>query len=166
MIKKSQQNGMAIIASLVVLSALTLLGLSTLRSTETQQAILKNTQLLKVARNLSTTELNAQIAAINGNAPGARDEIIIRTLDSGVDNIFDISANADTTLNIEFQSTTQGFTRNITTVLTAEPEDALITRNSLGKFEMVKIEFTSAVSLDNSSAQSTQIQGINYYKPK
>tara|TARA_B110000977_G_C11032207_1_gene475729 strand:+ start:1118 stop:1411 length:294 start_codon:yes stop_codon:yes gene_type:complete len=81
-----RQQGATLIVTLMILVAMTTLGLSSIRSTSIQQTIVKNTQFLMSARNVAKTEINAQLDIININAATEPDTIIQTMIDAGENN--------------------------------------------------------------------------------
>lgn len=162
-----KQQGITLIVTLVILVAMTTLGLSSIRSTSIQQAIIKNTQFLMSARNTSKTEINGQLDNININAPSADDDIIQDIIDAGANNEFTV---ADTTAG-------NSNTTNLTTTQVAYGQKVTMTMNCracpapTGGFsygigvQALTATINSEAALNNTAASSTQEQGFWYLVP-
>jgi Tfp pilus assembly protein PilX len=81
-LRRQQQKGVTLIITLVVLAAMTILGITSIRNTSIHQLIVKNTQMLFSARKTAFTEINGQLDIINNNAEGLTDQIITDLLNA------------------------------------------------------------------------------------
>ena len=167
-IKMNRQAGSAMIISLIVLSAITILGMATFKTTNTQQVVLRNTQLISMAVNTATSEINAQISAINSNDGSDDDPIILRVLDAGGAD-YDIVANANPANGIQLFSPQTRFTQDVNMRLMSEEAVNVPSGNTenIGKagIKSLSIEIQSTATLGTTSASSTQIQGYSYITP-
>jgi Tfp pilus assembly protein PilX len=169
-----KQRGATLIVTLIILVTMTILGLSAIRNSSVQQAIIKNTQFLISARNTAKTELNGQVDVINNN-PITEDDILIGEiliLGVGVEKIiaetkssYDDDNAAVTPENLSAEQST--FAQKVSVELVNEHSGTLAGFD-LGTEAAVKgIQgiFVSQATFNNTSANSSQIQGFDYIAP-
>jgi hypothetical protein len=170
-----KQRGATLIVTLIILVTMTILGLSAIRNSSVQQAIIKNTQFLISARNTAKTELNGQVDDINTN-PITEDDILISEiliLGVGVEKIiaetkssYDDDNAAVTPENLSAEQST--FAQKVSVELVNERGSGTLAGFDLGTEAAVKgIQglFVSQATFNNTSANSSQIQGFDYIAP-
>ncbi len=79
----AKQNGAALIVALVALVILTVLGVTTLSDVMNQSSVVRNEQFRQRVFYAASSELNAQIDAVNRNAQSEDDAIIDDLLETG-----------------------------------------------------------------------------------
>jgi Tfp pilus assembly protein PilX len=161
-----RQQGVALIISLIVLAAMTVLGVSSIRSTGIQQLIIKNQQFLMAAQNIARTEINGQLDLINLN--GDLPDTIMNTLISlKVNNPLPIAdttgSNTDKTA-LAYEQT--AFDQKTTMTMTCRRCTAPIGGFSYGLgISALTGVIESEASMNDSAATSTQEQGFWYLMP-
>lgn len=158
------QRGVALIVSLIVLAAMTILGLSSIRSTSMQQLIIKNMQFLTAAQHIARTEINGQLDIINTNLPGDPDQLIVDLLTTPVDDVADTTGTNTDTARLAYEQT--AFDQKTTITMLCDDCPAPIGGFSFG-FGISALVGTidSEASMNNSAASSSQEQGFWYLKP-
>jgi Tfp pilus assembly protein PilX len=151
-----RQQGATLIVTLMILVAMTTLGLSSIRSTSIQQTIVKNTQFLMSARNVAKTEINAQLDIININAATEPDTIIQTMIDAGENNPRNTS--------LAKQQSTYGQTVSMTLNCKACPAPTGGFSYGLG-VQALMATITSTAEMTSTAANSTQEQGFWYLVP-
>jgi hypothetical protein len=155
------QRGVALIVSLIVLAAMTILGLSSIRSTSVQQLIIKNMQFLTAAQHIARTEINGQLDIINLNEP---DPLILDLLTTPVNDVADTTGTKTDSAGLAYEQT--AFDQKTTITMICSDCPAPIGGFSFG-FGISALVGTidSEASMNNSAASSSQEQGFWYLKP-
>jgi Tfp pilus assembly protein PilX len=151
-----RQQGATLIVTLMILVAMTTLGLSSIRSTSIQQTIVKNTQFLMSARNAAKTEINAQLDVININPPADLDAIIQTIIDTG--------ENITVSAGLAKAQTTYGQTVTMTMNCRACPAPTGGFSYGIG-VQALTATISSEAELNNTAAKSAQDQGFWYLIP-
>jgi Tfp pilus assembly protein PilX len=164
------QRGVTLIVTLIVLVAMTTLGLSSIRSTGIQQTIIKNTQFLLSARNVAKTEINGQLGAINNNPPSATDAALQFLIDQGVDSELVIADTLGTNTSAArlttIAVTQQTYGQQVSMTMNCRSCPAPMGGFSYGSgIAALTATITSTAELDSAAAQSTQDQGYWYLVP-
>ena len=164
----NQQQGITLVVTLLILVAMTTLGLTSIRSSSIQQAIVKNTQFLMSARNVAKTEINGQLDAINLGPTTQVDTIIQTLMDTGENTehlIANTTGNQDVT--IENLTTTQtAYSQRVSMTMNCRACPAPVGGFSYGLgVQALTATIQSEAELDNSSATSIQEQGYWYLVP-
>jgi Tfp pilus assembly protein PilX len=163
-----RQQGVTLIVTLIILVAMTTLGLSSIRSTSIQQAIIKNTQFLMSVRNVAKTEINGQLDTINNNADSAGDPILQTIIDQGVDTVYEVahtgeSNDSELTTPAYLKST---YSQRVTMTMNCRSCPAPSGGFSYGLgIAALTATISSTAALDDSAATSTQEQGYWYLVP-
>ena len=74
------QSGITLVVVLVILVAMTFLGLGAMSDSNLQLSMVRNAQLQNRAHNAALSEVNAQIDFINENNPGETDPTILAVI--------------------------------------------------------------------------------------
>lgn len=170
---KRSQSGATLIVVLVILVAMTFLGLGGMSDSNLQLAMVRNSQLQTGVYTAALTEINAQLDAINTNNESDVDNIILNLVQTTVEadgsreNSFDSDNDLATDLFIDDILGTDA--NSYTTSLTiAEPNANSflpVSGMSLSPDSTVKwlvMEFTSDATITNSGSRSIQTQGFKY----
>ena len=78
----TRETGAALLMALLGLVVLTLLGIATMSDVTTQSVMVRNEQFRQRVFYAANSELNAQIAQVNGNPSSVDDALITNLLDS------------------------------------------------------------------------------------
>jgi hypothetical protein len=162
-----QQKGITLIVTLIVLVAMTTLGLASIRSTNIERAIIKNTQFLMSARNIATAEINGQLDFINTD-----DSLISRIIPDSIalNTVNSIASTLGT-------DTDNGGLTSSTAIQTTFDQQVGITKHCRacdipgGGFSLdlslaaLVGSINSTAQVSNSAATSTQSQGFWYLVP-
>ncbi|MBC6429260.1 MAG: pilus assembly PilX N-terminal domain-containing protein [Cellvibrionales bacterium] len=166
------QKGTALIVVMVLLTAMTFLGLGAASDSSLQMALARSSQLHHSAHTAALTELNAQIDAINSNPEGQEDPIITALLNQPIQN---------GTRQIQGGETTNGFT--LTTLANlpanaysinisleqpnpnASPKSPGFTIEADAPFRFHALQFTSQAQIENTQIRSRQVQAFTYMAP-
>lgn len=192
--KPNNQQGMTLLIALIVLAAMTIIGVASMRDVDTQQNIMRNTQFFVTARIAAKTETEIQIDCINIDQSdnviqvGLNEDQFTADLQDYVDNIdsLDDLDSLPNSIAIDIDGTetydastyigcgktiATGFEQNVQLLRTGEPRQGSA---NLGGFSMgvsqakirtVSFEFLSAAALSNSGTESIQAQGFDYILP-
>lgn len=172
---RRNQRGMTLIVVLVILTAMTFLGLAAMSDSNMQLSMVRNSQLENMAYSAAMTEINAQIDLINAPGSGVNDPAIIAVVaaapnDLNGDGIAE--TQIDTTnaaLGMLAPAVLGGAAAGINQTLTltqpnpdSQPiaENFSIDPNSGFRWRM--FEFNSVVDIENTASNSDQTQGIQY----
>lgn len=153
-----QQQGVVLIAALMILTAMTVLGFTSLKTSGVQSAVSRNTQFLMSARNVANSEINGQLGNINNNSPLATDLIVQSLLDQGEDTVVAIN---------NLQSSQTAYTQAVTMTMTCDSCPAPMGGFSFGGGGVAALIATisSSAELTATSAASSQTQGYWYLIP-
>ena len=165
---RNQQGGAVLIAALMILTAMTVLGFSSLSNTSVQSAISRNTQFLMYARNVANTEINGQLGVINNNLPTATDTVVQNLLDQGEAQTLPIAnSTATPPVTAGLQTPQTAYGQIVTMTMTCESCPAPMGGFSFGSGGVAALVATvdSSATLSNTSATSTQTQGYWYLIP-
>lgn len=163
-----QQRGAVLIAALMILTAMTVLGFSSLSNTGVQSAISRNTQFLMYARNVANTEINGQIGVINNNLPTDTDAIVQTLLDQGeAVELLIADSGATPPVIDDLQTPQSAYTQRVSMTMTCESCPAPMGGFSFGGSGVAALVATvdSTAQLANTAASSTQTQGYWYLIP-
>lgn len=171
-VSKKSQSGATLIVVLVILIALTFLGLGGMSDSNIQLAMVRNSQFQTGVYTAALTEINAQIDAINTNNETDNDTIILNlvqtatTVSDGIASRFnEYTANEDLFIDDVLGANKASYTTTLT--LTEPNADAFlpVSGMSLSPDSTVKwlvMEFNSSAGINNSGAESDQTQGFKY----
>ncbi|MFQ3324326.1 MAG: hypothetical protein ACI90U_002152 [Pseudomonadales bacterium] len=156
-----KQQGVTLIVTLIILVAMTTLGLSSIRNTSIQQAIIKNTQFLMSSRNVAKSEINGQLNIINQGGPEDDDQMIMDLKSSLTGAINDAALTTSSTVQPTYGQTL---------TLTKDNEYGPVPTGGFsfqGETTMNGFTgtITSTADLNGSAANSTQVQGFWYLTP-
>jgi Tfp pilus assembly protein PilX len=167
-LNQQEQKGVTLIITLVVLAAMTILGIASIRNTSINQLIVKNTQMLFTARKTAFTEINGQMDIINTNPSSEDDQIILDLLNDN-DGILPIAntrgTNNDSPGSLAVNQSAIG--QSVTITLSCEDCPIPIGGFSLGTgLSSVIGVMESQAIIENTATQSTQEQVFWYMIPK
>jgi Tfp pilus assembly protein PilX len=164
-----KQQGVTLIITLVVLAAMTILGITSIRNTSINQLIVKNSQMLFTARKTAFTEINGQLDLINRNGSTLPDTSIdsLRGLNvGGILPIADTHAGNDTTPE-NLTVNQPGMAQTVNFTLNCDNCDVPVGGFSLGTgLGAVIGVISSRATIENTATQSTQEQVFWYLVPK
>lgn len=169
------QSGITLVVVMVILVVMTFLGLGAMQDSNLQVSMVRNVQLQNHLHNLSLAEINAQIDEINGNAPGAFDQLIFvvanrppgaRTVD--VVTEFPELLELDTILgNTVDAADSDRIEQELTLTQPNEFNAVLFPGFSVdGPIVPRLMQFESEVSISGTALNSNQTQGIAYLAPR
>lgn len=176
-----RQRGSTLVVVLVILIAMTFLGLGAMSDTNLQLSMVRNSQFQTGAYITALTEINGQLDAINDNAESDTDQIILdlvqtnttvdattgferrslaaRTTQDPADR--DFALLLDGILGDDADSYTLAMTVTEPNANSFLPVEGM----SLSPDSTVKwlvMEFNSRATIDNTGTTSDQIQGFRY----
>ena len=168
-----QQSGATLIVVLVILIAMTFLGLGSMSDSNLQLAMVRNSQFQTGVYTAALTEINAQLDAINNNAETAVDTAILNLVQKDTTTVDGVETRSLKSADREIAKLLDGVlgsdADSYTTSLTlTEPNADLflpVSGMSLAPDSTVKwlvMEFNSDATMANSGARSNQIQGFKY----
>lgn len=147
---------------------MTVLGFTSISNTDIQSAVQKNTQFLLLARNSSTTEINAQLGDINNNTPAESDPIIQEVLDAGLNNEYIVAETGDDYNAWRLRGPGTAFEKSVKMTMTCKGECTLA-GFSIGvnqaPFASMVTELQVSAQLGDTAAKSTQTLGYRYLVP-
>ena len=175
-----KQSGITLIVVLVLLAAITFLGLAAFSDSNLQFVMVRNNQLQSYTHTAALTEISAQLDRINVNDPKETDEILVRVIQNGVDE--DLGDGIDSkTLdlindNSDFvgkgQLTDAGLVRTLTLTDTGVTTDnQIVVGFTIGDrtaitHRIFEINSTAGVQVNNDANRVTnlsdQTQGFRY----
>ena len=157
-----RQSGITLVVVLVILLALTFLGLGAMSDSNLQLAMVRNAQLQNMAHSGALTEINAQIDVVNMNEEDELDAIVVAAVatPAAVDLTGDLLLpgilGATVANSLDQQLT-------VTEVNGGAPppvEGTSLDPNAPVKW--LAFELDSAVGIQNTASNSNQIQGFRY----
>jgi Tfp pilus assembly protein PilX len=166
-LRRQQQKGATLIITLVVLTAMTILGISSIRNTSIHQLIVKNTQMLFSARKTAFTEINGQLDIINTNHKSENDQIITDLLNDadGKLPIADTSGESNNTPEkLAVNHAAMGQTVSVTLVCKACTVPVGGFSIGTGLSAVIGV-INSQATIENNATQSTQEQIFWYLIP-
>ncbi len=89
---RMQQSGAVMIVVLIVMTALSLLAMSSVSDTHLQLSMVRNDQLYLNAHRVALSEINAQIDVININPSNELDDLIMDLLEFDVDQLWELES--------------------------------------------------------------------------
>ena len=168
-----RNTGATLIVVLVILVVMTFLGLGAMSDNNIQLAMVRNSQMQTSAHIAALTEINAQIDDINGNAPGATDQVIldlvqaVTTLANGVNSrSIDPDRLLEGVLGVDLDNgESSPYDAQLT--LTEPNADIFlpVDGHSLSPDASVKwllMEYRSQAGVKHTSTESDQVQGFRY----
>ena len=166
---RRSQPGSTLVVVLVILIAMTFLGLSGMSDSNLLLAMVRNSQFQTGVYTVALTEINAQLDRINTNAEAEDDQIILNLIQTRVGNN-DTSRSNDLsndllTDDILGADTAGHYTRTLT--LTEPNTDTYlpVSGMSLSPDSTVKwlvMELNSEAAMTDARSSSNQIQGFKY----
>jgi uncharacterized membrane protein len=155
---RRKQQGVTLIVTLIILVAMTTLGLSSIRNTSIQQAIIKNTQFLMSSRNVAKSEINGQLNIINQG--GQKTDAWITDLKNRK-LITDAALTTSSTVQSPYGQT---LTREEINENGPVPTGGFSYQGETTMNGYIAT-ITSTADLNGSAANSTQVQGFWYIIP-
>ena len=169
----AEQKGATLIVVLIILVAMTFLGLGGMSDSNLQFAMVRNSQLQYSAHAAALSEINEQLAAINGNAVSEDDQLIKDLINSTPDAV------GVKRIDAAVPPATGQFEILLDDVLSGQDYAAYEVKLSLSqlndtdralagfslddpKVKALSMQFVSSVTVKNTGAQSTQTQGFIY----
>lgn len=171
----TKQSGVTLIVVLVILVVMTFLGLGAMSDNNVQLSMVRNSQMQNSAYVAALTEINAQLDSINANPVGADDQIIISLVQS--DTAADRSRTltvADADLDVLLDDVLgaaeyAAYTTDITLTepnVDFDPKLAGFTAKAGGTIKFYMMQFVSTASVNNTGAESSQVQAFSYIGAK
>lgn len=163
----AKQQGITLVVVMVILVAMTFLGLGAMSDSNMQLALVRNSQLQNMAYSAAMTEVNAQIDLINAPGNGMNDPAVVAAVNAGgaVVDTSDDTVMANLAPAILGTTVSAGITQNLTLVepnpLLVVPVDGFSIKTS-GSFRFRFLQFNSQVQIANVASNSNQTQGIRY----
>lgn len=159
--KPSKECGMTLVVVLVILVAMTFLGLGSMSDSNMQVALVRNTQFENMAYSAALSEINAQVEIVNDPATLFSPPAILRAvqLDGAPVQLGD-AAMPESLPAMLGADIADEITQNLTLALTGTRNEGGSLNNSPITYRL--FEYNSVVTLDNTSFGSDQIQGIKY----
>ncbi|MFK8020182.1 MAG: hypothetical protein AB8B86_10465 [Pseudomonadales bacterium] len=160
----SKNRGAVLIVVLVVMTALSLLAMSSMSDTNIQLAMVKNDQFYLNAHRVALSEINAQLDLINGNAPDDLDPTILALLEFDVDQPWEL----DTDELLGPHGGVGAFDQNISMAMACDPDDCLAPAGYSidNQTRTLRVNLQSSASFGDTGARSDQIQGFWFLLPQ
>ena len=125
---------------------------------------MKNTQLAKIAQNIATSEINAQLDDLENDTA---DPVIQAVWNNDIDNTYDVETS--TIANVGLKANVDGFEQDLTMTLRNDvegnPPEGFSIQAEVSLVKTLSIDIQSTAEITNTSATSTQTQGIYYIVP-
>lgn len=172
-VSQRQQSGITLVVVLVILVAMTFLGLGAMSDSNLQLSMVRNVQLQNFAHSASLTEINAQLDLINSNAPGATDAAILTVVqfpETVIDGLnaaqIDLNTGLSALAPAILDTAASGVTQSLTLTQPNVDFSPLVEGYSISPDNPVTwlhMEFGSTASIVNNTASSSnQTQGFRY----
>ena len=168
----SGQSGITLVVVMIILIAMTFLGLGAMSDSNLQFSMVKNVQLQNMAHSASITEVNAQIDVINSNPPGAVDQVILdvvqappQVIDGLQASQVDLGAAANLLLPGVLGTVADGLDQDLTLTQPNVNFTPLVEGYSISPDSSVTwlhMRFDSNVTINNTASSSNQTQGFRY----
>lgn len=165
--KPVRQTGATLIVVLVILIAMTFLGLGAMSDTNLQLAMVRNSQLQNSAHTVALSETEAQIDVINSNAEGTTDEVIADLV--SVDIVDGFRSTSPAKLITDILGYEYEDEMPYETTLTLEEPNAGAIINIPGysissdsTVKLLAMQFRSTATVENTNNTSEQVQGFLY----
>lgn len=140
-----QQTGATLIVALVIMSAVTILALSSMSDVNLELATARNTQFNTMAFNIVESEINTQIDVVNSNRPEEVDTLF-QEMARAEENTFYFGRDLPTPVNLSnTRSINSSFERDIAFTKICSPTGT-------------KCDISTSSSKDNDSIAFTKIQ--------
>lgn len=160
----SQQRGAVLIVVLVVMTALSLLAMSSMSDTNIQLAMVKNDQFYLNAHRVALSEINAQLDLINANEPDELDPTILSLLEFDVDQPWEFDADE----MLGPHGGIGAFDQTISMAMACDPDDCIAPAGYSidNQTRTLRVNVQSSASFGDTGARSDQTQGFWFLLPQ
>ena len=152
-----KQEGIILMASLILLGIVTVLGVTSTRDVSLQTAMSTNSQIGLETFDAALSEIRAQIANMRVDNTNLQNLL-------GNSNIENIDTESKLGSEYKDLQSKRGMISSVTLRYTGK--GALTSGFSADSFTAQGFELTSTVTMSGVATGSTQIQGVNYAAPK
>lgn len=159
-----RQGGAVMIVVLVVMTALSLLAMSSMSDTNMQLAMVKNDQFYLNAHRVALSEINSQLDAINSNPKDDLDQVILTLLEYDVDEewVFDSDSYVGP------HAGAGAFDQQFSMAAACNPNDCIAPPGYSidNQTRVLRANVQSNASFGDTGARSNQTQGFWYLLPQ
>ena len=161
------QSGITLVVVLVILIAMTFLGLGAMSDSNLQLHMVRNTQLQNMVHSASLTEINAQIDSINTNDTEMEDLVIRDVLQSPTNQLTSDDGLFLFTPQILGNQVSDGLEQDLTLTQLNPGVSTQLTVgfSSDSDVQWRYFEFASSTEINGTASASNQTQGFRYLLP-